>query len=88
MINHNIKKGFSLVELMVVIAIIAILAAVAIPAYSNYVTRAKLTEALANLDKGLDNFSLSKIIDGAIFYLCLEGIKNVRIFQMLKLERF
>ncbi|WP_411961499.1 acyltransferase family protein [Francisella sp. SYW-2] len=41
-----------------------------------------------DLKKGLDNFSLSKIIDGAIFYLCLDGIKNVRIFQMLKLERF
>ncbi|WP_265658914.1 pilin [Francisella philomiragia] len=62
MINHNIKKGFSLVELMVVIAIIAILAAVAIPAYSNYVTRAKLTEALANLDnykKDVQDFFIS-----------------------------
>ncbi|QEO56385.1 pilin [Francisella marina] len=62
MINHNIKKGFSLVELMVVIAIIAILAAVAIPAYSIYVTRAKLTEALANLDnykKDVQDFFIS-----------------------------
>ncbi|APA83032.1 hypothetical protein N894_1048 [Francisella tularensis subsp. novicida PA10-7858] len=37
---------------------------------------------------GLDNFSLSKTSDKAIFYLCLEGIKNVRIFQMLKFEKF
>ncbi|MEY8674130.1 prepilin-type N-terminal cleavage/methylation domain-containing protein [Francisella philomiragia] len=62
MINHSIKKGFSLVELMVVIAIIAILAAVAIPAYSNYITRAKLTEALANLDnykKDVQDFFIS-----------------------------
>ncbi|AJI74661.1 hypothetical protein BZ13_1630 [Francisella philomiragia subsp. philomiragia ATCC 25015] len=50
MLNHNIKKGFSLVELMVVIAIIAILAAVAIPAYSNYVTRTRLTESLTTLE--------------------------------------
>ncbi|MEY8766647.1 MULTISPECIES: pilin [Francisella] len=62
MINHNLKKGFSLVELMVVIAIITILAAVAIPAYSNYTIRAKLTEALANLDnykKDVQDFFIS-----------------------------
>ncbi|MDE4943006.1 prepilin-type N-terminal cleavage/methylation domain-containing protein, partial [Francisella tularensis subsp. holarctica] len=40
------KKGFSLTELLVVIAIIVILSILVIPAYSNYVTRTRLTEAL------------------------------------------
>lgn len=43
------NNGFSLVELMVVVAVIAILAAVALPAYNDYVLRGKLTEAFTEL---------------------------------------
>lgn len=57
--NKLNSKGFTLIELMIVVAILAILAVVAVPAFIKYMRRAKTTEAIDELDK---------IYKGASFY--------------------
>ena len=56
----RIQQGFTLIELMIVVAIIGILAAIALPAYQDYTTRAKITEV--NLQIGACKNAVSEFI--------------------------
>lgn len=74
----KVKRGFTLIELMIVVAILGILAAVAIPAFINYMRKAKTSEATLNVDRifegGVTYFEaehVSRGVDSVILQHCL-----------------
>lgn len=70
-----LQKGFTLIELMIVVAIIGILAAIALPAYQDYTAKAQASEAFVLLD-GLKVPMLEAFVQSATWSLPVGAVTN------------
>ena len=64
----NRKKGFTLVELVIVIAVIAVLAAILIPTFGNVIKSARLEKARANANNATKQLRIEAVYDNVSYY--------------------
>ena len=65
-LNKNASQGFSLIEMMVVVAILAIIAGVAIPSYLNHVENTRITQARAVIAQVQQDVQRVKLVQGSL----------------------
>jgi type IV pilus assembly protein PilA len=75
-IQKQVQQGFTLIELMIVIAIVGILAAIALPAYQDYTIRAKMSEPMARLAEGKTTIAEAFVTNSAVPAAGLSGLNT------------
>ncbi len=82
--KRNLQQGFTLIELMIVVAIIGILAAVALPAYQDYTIKAKLANALSSVDSLKTAVAVCMQENGGVATTCDAGSSGIPTFTATK----